>query len=552
MINRSTFKLIAFLPLVFSGFYCASQTFINELMASNQLALFDDFFESDDWLELYHEGGVLNLAGYYLSDREDNLTKWQFPSTNGGVTTILPNGHMVVWLDNDEEQGEDHTNFKLSPDGEGIYLTAPDGVTIIDFIIFPLQQTDVSYGRECDGCNDWVYFDIPTPDEENMQTTPQTPLLYINEVLISNESNLVDEFFDLDPWIEIYNPNSFQVNLSSYVLSDSQGQTTTFTASAPYDLTVEAEGFLLLWLDGEPNQGGHHIDFIPSQSANNLTLKGPDGIIAATYEYEVGDDNVSWGRQSDGSPTSVWFNTPTPRVSNTLFIIPPPAIAINEIQSSNLLDTTDFSGAHEDWFEIINLSESPVDLGGMYLTDRLNQSTKYQIPLGISDSTTIAPGGFMLIFADEDNSQGWNHTNFKFNSDGEAIVIRSIDGFSIADSAHFPSLVLDHSWGRDIDGSGDWRIFSPEETTPEYCNVCTNGVGEVSELRALIYPNPISSGMMLNVSESVDVYDLHGRIVNSINSVSGYEIQLDPGLYLVTNRGKNPTSGKSQRLIVLE
>ena len=106
-------------------------------MASNQLAVYDDFFEFDDWVEIYHEGGVLNLAGYYLSDREDNLMKWEFPSTNAGITTITPGGHMVVWLDNDTEQGEDHANFKLSPDGEGIYLTAPDGVTIIASIVFP-------------------------------------------------------------------------------------------------------------------------------------------------------------------------------------------------------------------------------------------------------------------------------------------------------------------------------------------------------------------------------------------------------------------------------
>ena len=48
-------------------------------MASNNVAVYDDFFEFDDWVEIYHEGGVLNLAGYYLSDREDNLTKWQIP-----------------------------------------------------------------------------------------------------------------------------------------------------------------------------------------------------------------------------------------------------------------------------------------------------------------------------------------------------------------------------------------------------------------------------------------------------------------------------------------
>ena len=44
---------------------------------------------------------------------------------------------------------------------------------------------------------------------------------------------------ELDPWLEVYNPNAFQVNLSSYVLSNSEGQTYTLPANMPFDLTVE-------------------------------------------------------------------------------------------------------------------------------------------------------------------------------------------------------------------------------------------------------------------------------------------------------------------------
>jgi hypothetical protein len=411
----------------------------------------------------------------------------------------------------------------------------------------------VSYGRECDGCNEWIYFDIPTPDESNLSVTPETPLLYINEVLIENESNLVDEFFELDPWMEVFNPNSFQVNLSSYILSDSEGATFTLPASAPYDLTIEAEGFLLLWLDGSPNQGGHHMGFTPSTTSTVLTLTGPDAIVAATYDYEAGAPNSSWGRQSDGSPSSVWFDTPTPRVSNTLFIIPPADIAINELQTSNLLDTIDNTGVHEDWFEIVNLSNSYIDIGGYYITDKLNQPTKYQVPLGISDSTTIAPGGYLLFFADEDNSQGWNHTNFKFNSSGEALVLRSMDGFSISDSVHFPELDLDFSWGRDIDGTGPWREFTPEETTPEYCNVCTDAIGEETHDEfSTIYPNPIRVGMELHTSERVLIYDAKGRLVARSGLTSGVVVNIKPGAYVVWPLENNGSVVKSQRLIVLE
>ena len=531
-------SLLCFVSLVFTGFSAQAQTYINELMASNQLAVYDDFFEFDDWVEIYHEGGVLNLAGYYLSDREDNLMKWEFPSTNAGITTITPGGNMVVWLDNDTEQGEDHANFKLSPDGEGIYLTAPDGVTIIASIVFPPQQTDVSYGRECDGCADWMYFDLHTIDDDNAYTIPETPLLYFNEILIENESNLVDEVFDLDAWVEVYNPNSFQVNLSSYTMSNSEGLSYTLPADMPYDLTIEAESFLLLWLDGEPEEGGHHMGFVPSSTATDIILTGPDGVEAASYDYEIGSPNVSWGRQVDGSPTSQWFDIPTPRVSNSIYIIQPGSIVINELQSSNFLDTTDYTGAHEDWFEVYNVGNDPVDIGGYYLSDRLNLPTKYQIPDDVPDSTTIAPGEFVLIYTDEDNSEGWNHTNFKFNSDGEALVLRSPDGFTIADSVHFGAIPMDYSWGRDPDGYGTWREFIIGTTTPEYCNVCTSGVVDL-EQNLNIYPNPINSNESFVLPANADVYNMLGQKICALNKGLVHASQFQSGTYLLVSDKKS-------------
>ena len=158
-----------------------------------------------------------------------------------------------------------------------------------------------------------------------------------------------------------------------------------------------------------------------------------------------------------------------------------------------------------------------------------------------------------MFFADEDNSQGWNHTNFKFNNSGEALVLRSMDGFSIADSVHFPEITIDFSWGRDNDGTGPWREFTPEETTPEYCNVCTDAVGEeMYEQFTSIYPNPIRVGMELKTSESIVIYDINGRLVASSGSELGIEIRLEPGAYIVWPSEGNGFMAKSQRLIVLE
>ncbi|HHZ95203.1 MAG TPA: lamin tail domain-containing protein [Flavobacteriales bacterium] len=541
-----------------------AQTYINELMASNHFALFDDFFESDDWLELYHEGGVLNLEGHYLSDRSDNLTKWQFPSTNAGLTTILPNGFLLVWLDNDSIQGENHAEFKLSPDGEGVYLTAPDGLTVLDSVIFPMQQSDISYGRVCDGCDDWIYFNVPTPEATNVSGEVPTPLLYINEVLHSNLDNLIDENFEADSWLELYNPNSFQVNLAGYTFSNDAGLSYVVPSDFPWETTIEAEGWLLFWMDGDLDQGGHHLGFEPSIMSSDVTLTGPDGIVADSYIYQVGYSNVSWGRMTDGSPANQWFNTPTPRVSNTLLIIPPADLSINEVQTTNLTDTIDASGvigpveifgAHEDWLEIVNNSDSPVDLAGYYLTDRLNQPMKWQFPLGIPDSTIIAPGEYKLIWADEDGGQGWNHTNFKFSSLGEVVVLRSVDGFSIADSVHFGAIPSDHSWGRDIDGVGPWRTFLPGATTPESCNVCTSSISPTQPRNPHVlsaFPNPLRSGESLTISTPSILLDLNSRVIARFPNHGPQVINLASGVYFLRPTEPSYATTGTQKIVVLE
>jgi len=543
--------------LLFSILYTESSTFaqtkINEVLASNQLAFYDDFLQYDDWLEIYHEGPILNLAGYYLSDKADNLTKWQFPFDDAGNTTVLPGGHMIVWLDNDAEQGSNHATFKLSPDGEGVYLTQPDGITIVDSLTFPQQQADISYGRECDGCEEWIYFNVPTPYYSNAVTQLTTPLLYINEVLISNTNNLLDENFEADSWVEIYNPNSFQVNLGGYTFSTLDGGSYTVVNNLPWETTVEESGFLLFWLDGDVEQGGHHLDLVPSISSGILTITGPDEIVADVYNYEVALANNSWGRVSDGSPASLWFSTPTPRVSNTLLIIPPAPLFINELMSSNLLDTLDESGMHEDWFEIVNTSEYDVDLAGYYVTDRLNDPMKYQFPFGVPDSTVIEPGGYVLIFADEDDSEGWNHTNFKFNSLGEVLVLRSVDGFSIADSVHFPLLTIDSSWGRDVDLTGEWRVFTAGETTPEYCNVCTSSISNhlqfpVSEF--VCYPNPISENASIAISHPAVLHDLKGRVVQNFLYSGMHVITVPSGFYFLQENHSGFSSNKVIKIIV--
>ncbi len=83
-------KLYLWAALVASSLFCSAQTLhINEIMADNQTGTMDEFNQQEDWVEIYNSGGVFNLAGCYVSDDPDSLTKWQIPVTDPTATFML-------------------------------------------------------------------------------------------------------------------------------------------------------------------------------------------------------------------------------------------------------------------------------------------------------------------------------------------------------------------------------------------------------------------------------------------------------------------------------
>jgi hypothetical protein len=141
--------------------------FINEFLARNSTVNMDNNGDYEDWLEIYNPNdSAVNLAGMYLSDDPDNLTRWQFPSED---SEIGPKGFLLVWCDDNADPTELHTNFKLDGDGEFIALTASDGITVIDSLSFGDQGENISFGRNPDGSSVWTSMN-PTPGSTNNTT----------------------------------------------------------------------------------------------------------------------------------------------------------------------------------------------------------------------------------------------------------------------------------------------------------------------------------------------------------------------------------------------
>jgi hypothetical protein len=127
---------------------------INEFVADNDSisGINDPDGGYPDWIELYNNTDTpLDLSETYLSDKNDNFQKWQFPEG----TSIPADGYLIIWADEDQEQQGLHANFKLSKNGEGIYLSNADG-TSIDSISFGEQTTNVSLSRVPNGTGDFA------------------------------------------------------------------------------------------------------------------------------------------------------------------------------------------------------------------------------------------------------------------------------------------------------------------------------------------------------------------------------------------------------------
>jgi len=171
-----------------------AQIVVNEYSAANYSDITDNYGDYEDWFELYNTSGVsIDLDGYYLSDKANNLTKYQINS----LVTIQANDHILIYASGrDEINGANiHTNFKIhqTKGNEWVILTDPDGLTIIDSVFVRPCLTNHSRGRMIDGDSDWGVFTNPSPNNANnngLNDYTETPQFSLEPGNYSNTVNL--------------------------------------------------------------------------------------------------------------------------------------------------------------------------------------------------------------------------------------------------------------------------------------------------------------------------------------------------------------------------
>jgi len=297
-----------YIPNRISGLY------INEFLADNETDIQDEFNENEDWIEIYNNNEFpVNLNGFFLSDDPSIPDKWKLNNI------VIPgNGYELFWADNNPEQGIKHTNFCLNSSGETIGLYSIDGVLPTDKYDYDQQLTDVSFGRLPNGGKNWQFFPETTPLEPNYFITIEE--LFINEFMASNESTIADENGEYDDWLELYNGNDYDLDLTGLYLTDDPQEPDKWEFPA---VSIPAEGHLIIWADDDPEQGELHTNFKLSADGEYILLYDHDTItLIDSIGFTEQQPDVSYGRTSDGFEEWSYFTEPSPGTSNAETSIP--------------------------------------------------------------------------------------------------------------------------------------------------------------------------------------------------------------------------------------
>jgi len=190
----------------------------------------------------------------------------------------------------------------------------------------------------------------------------------LNEVMSSNLNTILDEDGTAQDWVELHNYGSVPVNLNGYGLSDDP--ILPFKWTLP-NVTMEPNSFLIIWASdkdrtivGQPL----HTNFKITSNGEQIILTDPAGTLINESPATALPEDVSLGRQPDGTGSWLYFYQPTPNASNstlgTAELIIPPAFSQNSGFFTEPFDLT-ISHRNPDALIVYTLDGSEPDINNL-------------------------------------------------------------------------------------------------------------------------------------------------------------------------------------------
>lgn len=209
-----------------------------------------------------------------------------------------------------------------------------------------------------------------------------------------------------------------------------------------------------------------------------------DGYYGVSYSLSGSCNSISYtinARDTHGNESQYPVcGTKTISVCNSSL-----TLVINELMASNETIITDENGEYDDWIELYNYGTEEIYLGDKYLSDKADNPIKWKFP-----DISIQPGEYIVVWADEDGTQGDLHANFKLSATGEYVGIYDNDGSgnALIDGLTFGAQQPDISFGRIPNGTGSFQFLQP---TPGGINqLSSSTTNEKDSFIVSLFPNP--------------------------------------------------------------
>ncbi len=365
-------------------------------------------------------------------------------------------------------------------------------------------------------------------------------------------NEFVDEVEDIKTFINnrrTYLLNHAEVNVTGLDISTVEyatngvafeppisGQTTSISAAISGALGVGeinlyyGTGFVGQFEKTEMFDDGMHDDGAAGDGVYGATIPGfGAGTYVRYYIEAIAGNTLKTATYSPpGAEHDIYVYQVARRASSASSVV------INELMASNSTTVMDSAGEFDDWIELYNKSSQDEDISGFFLTDKSDNLTKWTIPVG----TIVPANGYLIIWADEDGSQGDLHANFKLSASGETVILLDPDTM-VVDEVMFGQQTTDMGYARVPNGTGNFVIQGP---TFSNNNVNPTAIGPTfEELPLSIYPNPAQHTLHIalegiNIGKTVEIYNSlaqrvwKGEIRNNIQvNVSNWPT----GIYVV-------------------
>ncbi len=265
---------------------------VNEVMTGNDGAWVDEQGETDDFVELVNIGDrTISLSDYALGDKSGKAT--ELPEQD-----LAPGQSVLLWADDEPEQGPLHLPFKLSNSGTPVLLWSSE-CELVDKVEVPELPRSESYARLPNGTGPFSVCRYATPERANGDTCepPEPPNLRDDVKFLPYEwqlpfpepgSPLVINELALFPasFVELVNTTDEAVTLEDYEVR--------LAPMSPGVAWPEAtDGALIAWPDGVSTLEPGERLVLPVTEADAAELEASPEQEGVVTVWRAGRDAVS-------------------------------------------------------------------------------------------------------------------------------------------------------------------------------------------------------------------------------------------------------------------